>query len=609
MSTQKYGMVHPAIPPSFAAMLVLSAGGWVGALLMPMPPAVVFPLAVGVFLLCASGLWIEEIRRWCFLLGSLMVGVCLGVRMNLHLPIASHQPSDMPAWLDGTISQVLSSSGSRMSCIIEGTLDPKLLPPRQNVRILVYAEPPPISPSELPGRRAVATVDVRIPRRRELPYGISEWQAVAPYSAELIAYAKRGTFAILEAEPAAQNWIARLRRMLLRTTDSIFADAQSRTLARALILGDRSLLDRQTRQLFSRTGTAHILSVSGFHVGVVAALLALISTIVRDRRVRFALFVAGVWLYVLLTGAHPPAVRAGAAVTLGAALLLSQRWIPPLHAVALVLWVMIAIEPNLLVSVSFQLSAAAVLGIVTIGSPLSQRWKALLHSKLLQWIAASIAITIGATLATAPLVAYYFGVVPVISLVANIAVVPLASAFIIAGIVSIGAGMISFGIGRFYASVAELLAQWMLWVIEQVAQLDWSLAGPLLVPLSSGALLAAWYIFRSTSWRHMIFRFGVATIAFALLWAVLECILQLPSQRELTNGAIAVEFRGKEAALITLKRRLSVTSPLAKEIADYCILQCRSRVYIRAATPEALPLAHSIARRLEQSATTGIIIR
>ncbi len=602
-------MVHPAIPPSFAAMLVLSAGGWIGALLMPMPPAVVFPLAVGVFLFCAAGLWIEEIRRWCFLLGSLMVGVCLGVRMNLHLPIASHQPGDMPAWLDGTIRQVLFSSGSRMSCIIEGTLDPKFLPPQHNLRLVVYAEPPPVSPSELLGRRAVATVDVRIPRRRELPYGISEWQTVAPYSAELIAYAKRGTFAILEAEPAAQNWITRLRWMLLRTTDSIFADAQSRTLARALILGDRSLLDRQTRQLFSRTGTAHILSVSGFHVGVVAALLALISTIVRDRRVRFALFVAGVWLYVLLTGAQPPAIRAGAAATLGAALLLAQRWIPPLHAVALVLWVMIAIEPNLLVSVSFQLSAAAVLGIVTIGSPLYQRWKALLRSRLLGWIATSTALTLGATLATAPLVAYYFGVVPVISLVANIAVVPLASAFIIAGIVSIGAGVISFGIGRFYASVAGLLAQWMLSVIEQVAQLDWSLAGPLLVPLSSGAVLAAWYILRSTSWRHMIFRFGAATIALALLWVILECIRQLPSQRELTNGAIAVEFRGKEAALITLKRGLSGTSSLAKEIADYCILQRRSRVYIRAATPEALPLARSIARRLEQSCTTDIITR
>ncbi len=107
----------------------------------------------------------------------------------------------------------------------------------------------------------------------------------------------------------------------------------------------------------------------------------------------------------------------------------------------------------------------------------------------------------------------------------------------------------------------------------------------------------------------MIFRFGAATIALALLWVILECIRQLPSQRELTNGAIAVEFRGKEAALITLKRGLSGTSSLAKEIADYCILQRRSRVYIRAATPEALPLARSIARRLEQSCTTDIITR
>jgi len=609
MSVQKYGMVHPAIPPSFAAMLVLSAGGWIAALLMAMPPVVVLPLAVGIILLCAAGLWIEEIRQWCFLLGSLMVGVCLGARMNLQLPIASHQPGVMPAWLDGTIRQVLSSTGSRMSCIIEGTLDPKFFPPRQNVRLVVYSEPPPVPPSELVGRRAVATVDVRIPRRRELPYGISEWQTIAPYSAELIAYAKRGTFAILEEEPQALNWIAALRRMLLSTTDSTFTDPASRTLARALILGDRSLLDRQTRQLFSRTGTAHILSVSGFHVGVVAALLALISTSMRDRRVRFALFVAGVWLYVLLTGAQPPATRAGAAATLGAALLLAQRWVLPLHAVALVLWLMLAIEPKLLLSVSFQLSAAAVLGIVTIGSPLYQRRKALLHSRLLQWIAASIAITLGATLATAPLVAYYFGFVPVISLVANIAVVPLASAFIIAGIVSIGTGAISFGIGRFYASVAELLAQCMLWVIEQAAQLEWRLSGPHLVPLSIGAILASWYILRSTSWRHMIFRFGAATIALALLWAVLECIRQLPSRRELAHGAIAVEFRGKDAALITLTRGLSDVSPLTREIADYCILQRRSRVYIRATALEALPLARSIERRLEQSCTTGIITR
>lgn len=599
--------MHPAMPPTFAVMIVLNAVGWLAAILTTTSSATALLIALGVFLFSIAGWWIETIRRWCFLLGSLMIGVCLGVRMNMQIPISSSQPHAMPAWLDGTITQVVSINSNRMSCLIEGTVDPKFLPPRHNLRLIVYVAPPPVSPSELIGRRVVATVDVWIPRSRELPVGISEWQTAATQGAELLVFAKRGTFAILGEESQAQNWIATLGSLLLGTTDSIFADPASRALARALVLGDRSQLDRQTRQHFSRTGTAHVLSVSGFHVGVVAALLALFSTIVRERHVRFSLFALGVWLYVLLSGAQPPAIRAGAAATLGAGLLIAQRWISPVHAVALVLWLMLAVEPKLLYSVSFQLSAAAVLGIVMIGSPLSQLWNAVRRSALLRWTATSIAITLGATLTTSPLVAYYFGFVPVLSLIANIAVVPLTSAFIVAGIVSIGAGMISYEIGRFYATVAELLAQCMLWVIERVAQFEVSLTGPFLVPLSIGAVIATWYVLRSSTRRHVIFRCTAAMIAFVLLWGVVECARLLPSRNELANGSIEIECRSNDVALIVLKRGLPGTSLIANEIADYCTVQCRSRVYIWAATPDALPLARTIARRLEPSCITRII--
>ncbi len=585
-------------------MIALNVVGCFGAILIKPLSVVVLPISIGVLLVCTAGCFVEQARRLCFIIASLTIGLCIGSRIVLDLPITSTHPYAMPAWLDGTISEVVSTSDRRMRCIVEGTLDPKFLPPLNGVRVILDSKALPHAPSDLVGCRVLATVETRIPRRSELPIGISEWQTAISNNTNLFATTIAGNVAILPSN--TRPIITSVRSFLTKRIDSIYSQKSSQMLTRALVLGDRSLLERPTRELFSRTGTAHLLSVSGFHVGVVVAIVALLSASVSHRLFRFVLFTVGIWAYVFLTGASPPTVRAGLAATLGAGMLYAQRWIHPIHGVILVLWGMLIIDPTMLFSVSFQLSAAAIIGIVTIGLPLGKQWRKALKF-LPRWIVTCIAITIGATLATAPFIAYYFGSVPIVSVVANIAVVPLASAFIVTSIVSIIAGSLSLAAGKFYASVSEFLADNLLWTIERLAQIDLSLSGPLLLPLSGGIICAVWYIIASKTSRHALFRSTISVLTLIILWALLECSRNLPTTTEIANGAVVIERRGDEGALITLRRAPFHSYTLAHDIAEYCSRQSCKHVYVHVLTPAAMPLARQITERLPRNCSTSVI--
>ncbi len=604
MVAQKYGICYPLLPPRFALMVALNVLGCFVAILSEPLSTVVLPLSIGVLLVSTAGCFVEKARRLSFIIASLTIGLCIGGRIVLDLPMTSTHTYAMPGWLDGTIREVVSTSGRRMRCIIEGTLNLKFLPPVNGVRVSLDSKVLPHAPSDLVGCRVLASVVARIPRRSELPIGISEWQTAISNHTNLFATTIAGNVAFLPSN--TRPIMTSVRAFLTKTIDSIYAKKSSQMLTRALVLGDRSLLERPTRELFSRTGTAHLLSVSGFHVGVVVAIVALLSAIVSKRLFRFVLFTVSIWAYVFLTGASPPTLRAGLAATLGAGMLYAQRWIHPIHGVILVLWGMLIIDPTILFSVSFQLSAAAIIGIVTIGLPLGKQWRKALKF-LPRWIVTSIAITIGATLATAPLIAFYFGSVPIISVVANLAVVPLASAFIVTSIVSIIVGSLSNAAGQFYARVSEFLADSMLWTIERLARIDLSLSGPLLLPLSVGMICAVLYIIASKTSRHALFRSTISVLILIVFWVILECNRNLPSTIEIANRAIMIERRGDKTALITLRHAICHSHTLAHDIAEYCSRQSCTHVYVRVLTRAALPLAHRITERLPRACSTSVI--
>lgn len=614
MVAQKYGIAtnrHAALPRSLSVMVMATfIGGvieWYGQwniaqLLIPL---------LAILIVCIVSVWVARLRGWCFVAGSMAIGVSVCARLVGTLPPQSSGAPPMQAWLTGTIEEVLSLRDGHIRCLVRATIDPKYLHLCQNIRALLSADLPRKHIQVKPGDRIVSTVLVHLPESSRLPGTISEWQYAASRNVQIIAHARKGTVAILPPSTMEGSLVQRARFHAKRLSDSIFTNPTTRLLSNAIVLGQREELGPHVRELFSKTGTAHLLSVSGFHVGVVATIVFLLTTAVRNKALRWILALGCIWSYILLTGASAPAVRAGIAASLAISVLFLQRWVHPLQGVIIGLWMMLWLEPRLLLSVSFQLSAAAVLGIVTIGARLQQLplWNSP-KSALVKYVRGSVSITVGATVASAPVVASYFGVVPMVGLLANILVVPLASLFILTSALSIVAGHIAISIGRFYAAVADGSASAMLQVIETLASLDLLIANPTGTIVVAAIALAIWYITGSRSTRHVVFRLSCSTLLVLLLWQIELYYSFLPSRRDFAHhGTYATVYRIDHRSLL-----VDVTAhPAAKpsnwffdRLYSYCIEQHPERIYLRARSSE-LPTWEELSHQADGKSSPLVI--
>ena len=229
-------------------------------------------------------------------------------------------------------------------------------------------------------------------------------------------------------------------------------------LARGMVLGQDEAIDESRRQDWRDSGLAHLLAVSGQNVMLLVALaLPLLVAAGLGPRGRGGALLCLVALYVPLAGAGPSLQRAGVMGAAGiAAMTLSRpssRWYALLLAAAATL----ALNPRACADPGWQLSFAAVAGILVAGRPLAARLRRtteelappprgarhrVLPRALRDGVCEGIAITVAATLATAPLVAHHFGSVPLAGLAANLLALPAVAPAMWLGMVKAALGVV-----------------------------------------------------------------------------------------------------------------------------------------------------------------------
>lgn len=227
---------------------------------------------------------------------------------------------------------------------------------------------------------------------------------------------------------------------------------------RALLLGETAALERPQQDAFMRSGTFHIFSVSGLHVGVVAVVLRGLLLLARaPRSLQFLVGVPVLWFYILIAGTNAPAIRAFIMVAFVLARGLLRLPGSPLAALVAAAGVTLVLDPRELFSSGFQLSYLVVLGLVLMGAPLGERWVARWqpygalptvdwgwwHHGVLwsgQALLRSLAATLSALVTSTPATIAVFGLFTPASVLANLVIVPLSSAAITAGFLSLLAG-------------------------------------------------------------------------------------------------------------------------------------------------------------------------
>jgi competence protein ComEC len=215
-------------------------------------------------------------------------------------------------------------------------------------------------------------------------------------------------------------------------------------LARGFVLGEDEGIDPVTEENFRRSGLSHLLAVSGENVTLLAllgaAVLGAFGIALRER----LLWVAGlIAVYVPLAGSGPSIQRAAVMGLAGLVATLAGRRASRLYALGLALVVTLAIDPGIGADVGWQLSFAAVLGILLLAGPLREALARRLGAG--GWrraLAEGLAVTVAATLATAPLVAYHFETFSTTTFVANLAVLPAVAPAMWLGMLSAAAAQV-----------------------------------------------------------------------------------------------------------------------------------------------------------------------
>ena len=376
------------------------------------------------------------------LLAGALLGLARADPLDAETPAGLEPLIGLSADLRGVVAGLPEAAGQsvRLRVDVAERRTPNGWAPAEGAAIVwVHAAPPPVDGRSYPYLRHGDTVVVRGPVRA--PERIGPFD----YPEHLAARGVRAVVSpalVLSVAPGEGGFAASVHVLRSRLAESLEASMPEPAagLAAAMLLGLRSGVSAETSDAFRGAGLAHLLAISGMHVGIVLGLAMLASRALLGRR-RGLYLVAPfllVWAYVLLAGAPPSAVRAALMASAFLLALAAGRLPTAVNALGLAAFVMLLVEPRTLWDRSFQLSFSAMAGVLFIGLPvrawaaeraeaLRDRLPAAAHSLAVGALSGLI-VSLGAFLGAAPLVAFNFGAVPLLgapATLAALAVMPL----------------------------------------------------------------------------------------------------------------------------------------------------------------------------------------
>lgn len=289
-----------------------------------------------------------------------------------------------------------------------------------------------------------------------------------------------------------------------------------------IVIGERGYVEEEIQEIFMTTGTVHLLSISGSHLGLIAlvvfgvlrrgltglpsSILLRMTRSVTPTRVA----ILGTWVvvtgYVLLAGAELATMRAWIMICMA----LATVWIGSdrqlLHALAGAAVLILLHDPRAIGDISFQLSFLSVLAIIWVITPLSSRAETEepADTKWRIWgrhVGEAVVLGAAVTLITTPLVAWYFNQVPWLGLVTNLVAVPFTGIILVPlGLLSAFVTLLNWAENLPFAFIQQTLLEWMVHALHWCATpagSDWRVAAPPLwamtlfylgVPFAAGAI-------------------------------------------------------------------------------------------------------------------------
>ncbi len=308
--------------------------------------------------------------------------------------------------------------------------------------------------------------------------------------------------------------VLQLRQQLIARYRSLGLSDNQLAVVSAMTLGDRSLLTTELKDDYSISGGAHILALSGMHLGIIYMVLTLVLGVRRPRNTwRFffssVLLMAAIWSFVVLVGMSASVVRAAVMLTLLTFVQLLNRQAISLNTLAFTACLLLVIHPMSLLDVGFQLSYASVAAILVFYKPIygllcsDSKENPTFPVRFGRLLWGLLSVSLAAQLGVAPLIAHYFGRIPVYFLITNLAVVLLATLILYCAL-----GLWTFvwlpSVQSFFSKALSLLAEGLNTILHYIATLPGASIEP--VHLNTIGVIACYVLLSSLYLVYLIVR-------------------------------------------------------------------------------------------------------
>lgn len=370
-------------------------------------------------------------------LSLIITGVLI---MTIHLPRKIDDQSALRGTFAGVISSYPVETGRTFKVVVQlkQKMDSSVIPLSQ--KVLLYIEKD--SSYRLKyGDVLLFTSILKPPDAPTNPDEFNYKNFLKTKGLEQVGFVRARQYQVVGYDPPNTliSWAISLRQKILGALKDNGLEGEEYAVAAAIVLGYDDVMDDGIRQNYQRAGAMHVLCVSGLHVGIIYLIFELLLKFLNKNRrlkiVKVVILLLAVWMYALITGLAPSVMRATVMISFIIIGNEVERDKDAYNTLAMSAMFLLLYNPRFLFEVGFQLSYAAVLGIVTFYWPFYR--VIYIKNAFLNKLWSATAISLAAQMGTFPLAVHYFHFFPTWFLLSNIVILIFSAPIIATGMLFI----------------------------------------------------------------------------------------------------------------------------------------------------------------------------
>lgn len=445
---------------------------------------------------------------------------------NLDFSYNGDFPPQINGLFNGKVLEELKHKGKTSRYIVEGSILTADFHQIENTKLhftLINSRKQQVLLKK--GNRIYSLIKFRLPNSSNLPGEFSEKSYYRSLEVDFTAYSFVQDLSVTDTT-ALRSINEKIALNISKKIDTLFSINTS-SIIKAIILGDQSKIPQEIRQNFSLSGTAHILSVSGLHVGIIAIIIFWFFSFIKNSWIKFFIFSLTLWSYIFLVDMQPAAVRAALMIMIFLLSKVVQRKANPINVISVTVLIIAAVNPGTIYSAGFQMSIASIAGVILLYKPINNFFKNLLGFKkdsfIQKSISNSLSMTLSATIVVSPIVAFYFNTFSIISPITNFVSIPIMVFGQIYSIIAVVTSFVFFPVAKIFATTAQLTIELTEIITYYAANIPGAyFTGENLSVLSIFISITLLLFFTSKSFKQLLFRTIYSIAAILILIFISE---------------------------------------------------------------------------------------